>query len=871
MTSLIGNVKDLIRKWNPRRNGVPFSALYREFQNILDRNSRVLELMADLNDKMNGEYIFDRTYIHTSCKQLTDQVFNLISELRILGRETHLELFIAFDRIQREIQEELSGQQAIQGEVLTWSLEEMSRDTEDEVGAKNANLGEARNLLGLMTPDGFAITAKAYREFIKHNGLDEFISRRLSDIPENDDQALARTAREIHERIMSAKAPKALSKALRRACRRLAHQRRIKPQDLVLAVRSSALAEDYETSFAGQYKTILNVQPEGLFEAYREVVASAYHPSGLGYRLKRYPEQPQAIMAVGVQTLVEALVSGAVVSLDPTDPAMETMLVSATWGPGASLVEARQEPDHYRLTRWPPFQVMFSQIADKAVRLKISPGQAVTWSDNPPERRTIPCLDAAQLEQLAHAALQVERYFKRPQEIEWAFDREGRLIILQIRPSSKPLPPMDFDQIERASLGAQAIFSGKGMVAQRGVASGKVFLLQTEEDMERFPFGAILVTRSTSPRLARLMPRAQGIITDVGSPTGHMAAIAREFRVPTLVNTGVATGLLKDGQEVTLDAVHRVVYQGRIKELARFEMTEEDVFEDSQEYRLLQRVMKKITPLNLIDPEARNFTPSGCKTLHDISRYIHETAVGDIIDMSRSQRLSHGTFSRQLKTNLPLGLTIVDINGGCIVDVGPIMEPSDLCCIPLLDLLEGMEKSELWTTEPISVGFGTLLSSFTQTASANAAAVRGAGRNLAVISKEYLNLSLRLGYHYTMVDTYLSGNINDNYIFLRFLGGVADMRLRSRRARFVADVLERFDFRIEIHGDLVVGRLKKFPEDKMREKMRLLGALIAYARQLDARMDSDSRRDWYLQDFLEKINHLMEVQDEHHDQQHPVG
>ena len=463
------------------------------------------------------------------------------------------------------------------------------------------------------------------------------------------------------------------------------------------------------------------------------------------------------------------------------------------------------------------------------------------------------------LESLARNARQVEQYYKLPQYIEWAFNPRGKLVILQVRPLRISLPVVDADRIEQICRGGEVVFKGKGLVAQRGVASGKAVLVGTDEDLDHFPFGAILVTRSTSPKFARLMNRAQGIITDIGSPTGHMSAIAREHRVPTLVNTGVATSLLKNGQEITLDAVHRVVYQGLVKELACFEWTEEAVFEESQEYRLLKRVLQKIAPLNLIDPHARNFKPSACRTLHDISRYIHETAVRDLIETSGSFHFHCKTLSSRLKTRLPLGLSVIDVNGGCLNRSSPIAEPSDLRCLPLIDLLKGMEESGLWTTEPISVDLGSFLSSFTRTITTNMSDPKAVNRNLAVISKEYLNLSLKLGYHYTILDAYITERINDNYIFFRFLGGVTDFSRRSRRAGFIAEVLNRVDFRTERHGDLVLGRIKKFPMDRMRQKMRILGGLIAYTRQLDVRMDRDEVLEGYLQDFFNKISGIMEV------------
>ena len=128
------------------------------------------------------------------------------------------------------------------------------------------------------------------------------------------------------------------------------------------------------------------------------------------------------------------------------------------------------------------------------------------------------------------------------------------------------------------------------------MASGKVYVSHGDDDLKDFPYGAILVARYTSPKYSRIMRKARGILTDVGSATGHMATLAREYRVPTVVDTGVATKVLKTGDEVTLDASQNVVYEGTVKELSQFEITQEEVFEESYEYRLLRRILKEDKP-----------------------------------------------------------------------------------------------------------------------------------------------------------------------------------------------------------------------------------------------------------------------------------
>ena len=176
-----------------------------------------------------------------------------------------------------------------------------------------------------------------------------------------------------------------------------------------------------------------------------------------------------------------------------------------------------------------------------------------------------------------------------------------------------------------------------------------------------------------------------------------------------------------------------------------------------------------------------------------------------------------------------------------------------MASVPLQALLTGLSELKMWATEPVCVDLGSFMSSFTRTFSAAQAAPDQVGRNLAVISRDYMNLSLRLGYHYSTIDAYIHETVNDNYIYFRFLGGVTDVIRRSRRAAFIAKVLQRYDFRVEVHGDLVVGRLKKLSQQRMVERMRMLGGLVGYTRQLDARMHTDRDVDHHVQIFLQAM------------------
>ena len=282
------------------------------------------------------------------------------------------------------------------------------------------------------------------------------------------------------------------------------------------------------------------------------------------------------------------------------------------------------------------------------------------------------------------------------------------------------------------------------------------------------------------------------------------------------------------------------------------------MFEESYEYRLLRRLLKHIVPLNLVDPHADDFRPQACRTYHDITRYIHEKAVETLVALSQRNDALHHAPARRLVDGPPLGLTVIDAGGGASCDPrATTLGMDEITSVPLLAFLQGMTLSGMWDTSPVAVDIGSFMSSFTRTFTTSQAGPDKVGRNLAVALRDYMNVNMRLGYHYNTIDAYVSDQVNDNYIYFRFLGGVTELVRRSRRARFVAEVLDRFDFRIEVHGDLVVGRIKKLSAARMLVRMHMLGGLVGYARQLDARMSSDEQIAAHAQAFMEAIKSIL--------------
>jgi pyruvate,water dikinase len=850
MSSFLGWVKEKFGRTNKASRGALFTELFVLFQKVLTLNNQVLEMIADMGTKLGGNYVFDQQYIRTMCHQLADSMHELIYDLDTMAPRKYIGLYDAFRDINHQIEEELAGRLVIPKTEYTMPYDFISRDFGDVVGAKNANLGEIRNVLGLAAPAGFAITTRAFQCFMENGGLQKRISETIAAWQKGELSSEDAGAK-IGKLIRMNPVPAVLVKSIENALNALYSAADAEDKEACLALRSSARGEDTEMSFAGQYVSLLNEPRGAVPEGYKTILAGTYSGSALEYRRLKGFEESEVAMAVGCQLMIDAKASGVLYTLDPQSPEREVMVLTANWGLGAPLVSGEVKADQYAVARKPPYPVMTMDIVRKEKQLSPEAGGGTRLHAVGPDHRARSTLTDSQIGRIAETGLVIERHFKKPQDIEWALDKEDRLFVLQARPLNIKSQVAELvSDISSILKGYPIILEKQGAVAQEGVGTGRVFVVNSEEDLDVFPQGAVLVSRYTSPRFAKVIRKANALVTDIGSPTGHMATIAREFHVPAIVNTGVATQRLLPGQEVTVDARQNVIYEGKVKALCYCEFAEE-AFEETYEYRLLRRVLKRIAPLNLLDPSDKDFVPSACKTFHDITRFVHEKAVQQLIKSEYDNLQGLGTAAgKRLRFDVPLSLVLIDIGGGLATAADDdIVEEKDVVSIPMQAFLEGLAVPGAWNTEPVSVDFGGFMSSLTRTFSIGVASPRFVGQNLAIVSKEYANISLRLGYHFNLIDAYASERTEDNYAYFRFLGGVTDIARRSRRARLLGDILAGNDFRTDVRGDLVVARIKRLDVEEMKWALHLLGLLVAYSRQLDIKMISEQEMSKSIEEF----------------------
>jgi len=604
-------------------------------------------------------------------------------------------------------------------------------------------------------------------------------------------------------------------------------------------LRSSALGEDgSETSFAGQYRSILNVSADNLETAYREVVASKYGLHAIIYRVSRGIRDEDVAMCVGCMAMVNAVSSGVTYSRNPLDSDDDSVIINSVWGLPKSVVDGSVAPDMFVVKR-NPVEIIRREIRLKTQKFVCYPEEGVCRMDlTGKEKSLLPSIDDDHAVALARIALNLEEHYGVAQDVEWAIGPKGTIYLLQCR----PLKQMFTEKGGKASPDAPTVIVAGGDTASPGAAAGEVFALRKSSDVLRFPHGAVLVAEQALPRWAALLSHASAVVTEQGSLAGHLANVAREFGVPAIFGVKNALEILGDAGLVTVDADGGAVHRGRVEEvLLRARAGRKNLMEGTPVHDALKAVVKWIVPLNLLDPDAPSFKPKNCMTLHDITRFCHEKAVQEMFAFGREQRFSERA-AKQLFYKVPMQWWIINLDDGFDKDIPWKLVPlENIVSIPFKSLWEGI-NAEPWQGPPPmdAKGFmSVLMQAATNPNLESSMPSQYANRNYFMLSKNFVSLTSRFGFHFCSVEAIISDRAGENYASFQFKGGAADLSRRIRRAQFVADVLEEFGFRAEIKDDGVFARVEGHEAPLMKEKLVILGYLLMHTRQLDMVLAND--------------------------------
>lgn len=798
------------------------------FRRLLSANKRALEAMSEVEDRLTGTRPFGMDYVHAVSTRAVTAVFQMVRDLNALSDNAYAVLQDSFDRIRAEMESMLEEMPHQDGPLIL-HLDQISLSDLTLVGGKMANLGEVAANAGLTVPDGFAVTVSAYYRFMEYNGLQSELNRRIQATDMRSLDEVFSLAAALQKAVLTAPLPPELEKSITEAVEAM---RAKAGPGLKLALRSSAVGEDsLGVTFAGQYRSELNVPTEEACEVWKEIIASKYAVTAMSYRYQHGIPDDAAPMCVGVLAMVPAAAGGVAYSRDPVAASrgIEQILLNAVPGLPQAVVDGVVTPDVYIFSRKVPPELLHKRLAG-------------------PEG-TPPSLTDRQAADLAKVAIALETYYTEPQDVEWALDAEdGRIVVLQSRPLREANSATEQSHTEHQRAGEDGgeaflladlpaglkVLAAGGVAVSPGVGMGPIFVARKEADMLSFPEDGILVVERALPRWAPLLSRASGLVSQTGGMAGHLASVAREYRLPAVFSLPDACLLLNGAGEATLDAGRCAVFAGRQPQLASTAVEPTNLMAGSPVHQRLQALSQLMVPLNLLDPDAPEFTPAHCRTLHDITRFCHEKSVRLMFeeeDADASRRMG-----KQLRAGAKLQYWIVDMGGGFRHRVtGPIVDLDVIASAPMLALWDGMVAVP-WAGPPAASasGFMTIMLESTMKPELESTAPNSmSNKNFFIISDIYMILQARYGYHFCTVESLAGENSHENFVNFQFKGGAADRERRRLRARMVADLLEQHGFRADVKDDSVFAVAEGYSATETLLKTRLLGYLLIHTRQVD--------------------------------------
>ncbi|MFX1505325.1 MAG: phosphoenolpyruvate synthase [Promethearchaeota archaeon] len=449
------------------------------------------------------------------------------------------------------------------------------------VGGKNASLGEMYHSLkekGVLVPNGFAITAAAYRHLLKNAGIEDAVREALEGLDTHDIRNLQERGRKVREIIRYAKLPDDLDKQIREAYHKLCEE--IGTHDADVAVRSSATAEDLpDASFAGQQETYLNIRgEESLLYACRSCFASLFTNRAISYREDKGFGHFDVYLSIGVQVMVrsDAASSGVIFSIDTESGFKDAVYITGAFGLGENVVQGAVNPDEFYVFK-PTLKggkrpIIGKRLGTKEEMMVYTSDQRRPTKnvDTPESMRKSFCISDDEVIQLAKWATIIEDHYDKPMDIEWAkngdgdYEGDGKLYIVQARPETVHSQKAA-NVIETYVLGDKGKELVRGQAVGSKIGQGKVNVIEKSSRIHEFKKGEVLVTDMTDPDWEPIMKIASAIITNRGGRTCHAAIVSRELGIPAVIGTENATKILKDGMEVTASCAEGqegIIYEG---------------------------------------------------------------------------------------------------------------------------------------------------------------------------------------------------------------------------------------------------------------------------------------------------------------------
>lgn len=812
-------IKELFKHWtfSVFAPGTLLRRKYDAFRSLLKYDDICLELIAEMEQVFYGDEICDHARVEWLSRRLSSGARMLIDSLQSMNPTRYMGLHDYFNKVDFYTRMQLDLEAPSMEPPFVIPLAEAAGNY-TLAGGKAANLAYIAQNTDLPVPPGFVITTTFFNYYLEVNGLREALNKKLRKVCLSDMASLGSLCEEMAELVLLGEIPDDVADEIKAATAGVARGAQ------TLAVRSSATAEDGDSSFAGQYASELNVHTWDVVEAVKRVMASKYGLRAVAYRVRHGYADQETPMAVLVLPMIAASRAGVAYTGETTPAGREATTVYAVEGLGESLVDGTLQAQSFTMSR--------PDGSKPPALLSISSGG-----------RT-PIMNTADAGAVASHAWELHDLFGTPQDVEWAESDRGELFILQSRPLRTEVDSCEASE-EEPDISKYVPLLKDLEVASGGVAAGPVYRVRSPKDYDSIPPGAIVITQTLPPCLARYAAVLTGVLSRSGSRASHFASVAREQGLPVLVGGGDALNELQDGQDVTLDGRNRYLWQGRVEPLLPDADAPACRPASAERYKDL---LPFISRLNLVDPDDPSFTPEKFRSMHDVVRFCHEKGVGEMFDLvGKGGRGMHR--ARKLNSKLPLVMYVLDLGEGLFEQAKSKSEvtPDDIKSQPMWSFWWGLsDESVPWDQNQIHVDW----EEFDKASSGLFTKDSKLFASYAVISGNYMHLMVRFGYHFSVLDSVCGPEDKNNYINFRFKGGGGNFNQRSLRLEYISIILDNFGFKLDTKGDMLDAKWSRGSEGETQKVLAVMGKLLAVTRMMDMGLSGEEEVRAMAQRFL---------------------
>lgn len=790
--------------------GVLIRKKYALFQRLRQGDRRALELISALEEIKQKELVCDFEHI----KHLSDL---LEREVRVL-----VESLVAFRPLKYALLRNYQRKYFFYAHLALTEEEPKAEPPyvldldqglpESLAGGKGAELSSLREGGHFPVPPGLVLGTGAFQLFMLRNGLLPRIREQLRRLGPESHRELPEVSRILRDLVQGAELPEELDRDVRDGLKRLEMEN--KP----LALRSSAVGEDLQASFAGQFESLLNVAPGEWFEAYKQVLSSKYSPHALRYRMSHGFSEAATPMAVLLMPTLRARTSGILYTREQ-DGRAHAYIVSGT---GERLAAGGEYEARAELDR--------ESRSIRATDTELGP-------------------DPEKLAEIFQLGEELEDLFQAPQDVEWLIDEADKVHILQSRPlriGGCGAGPAEPEYPESAVL-------ARGQWASSGQTTGRAYPVKDPNALAHLPDRAVLITEELPPELAIALDRVGAVIAAKGSPACHFASVAREAGVPVLCNVEGAMSL-EEGSVVSLDCDRGLVLSGALFR-DRSPKREKGA---SPVMKKLAHALESISPLTLGEPDSEGFSIQACRSLHDIVRYVHESGVREMFSLVGRRGLdSYG--AKRLLSGLPLVMYVLDVHKGISPEgrSGKTVDLAQIQSRPMQRLFDGLGSPGVeWSEQILHYDWDAYAKSSASFVDVEKSTLFS---SYAILAQEYLHALLRFGYHFAVIDSVLCDRAEQNYIHFSFKGGGGNPEQRFLRIELIRLVLERFAYSVTTASDLLEAHFDRRSRAQTGINLSRLGVVLGKTVLLDMRLRDAQQVETVAEDIIEEIHDLFPI------------